>query len=145
MAANVLVNPPGDWFAHMHDENDARALFDHAVGLGLAAVPPDSDARHSLRRASKAELASLALRDVAWDAKLDGSGAPDLRAATNHASSLYQRTPVRRMIEPVSHWWRGRLGLTKQEQQRVFLEISPGANLDHANLSAKLMGGADRH
>lgn len=143
MAANVLVNPPGDWFAHMHDERDARALFDHAVDLGLATVPPDRDPAHPLHRAPRAELASLALHGVEWDARLPVLENSDPKPPAEQ--DMYASTHVARMIEPVAHWWRGRLGMTKQEQQRVFLEISPKANLDHANLSAKLMGGVDRH
>jgi len=148
MAANVIVNPPGDWFAHMHEHDDARRLFDHALTLGLDAVPPDADDYHPLRLGG-ASPEALGLPSSGWDAPV-GRGAsaegatPDERAAA-WADDTYSSLTVRRAIGPVARWWRGRTGLSKAEQQRVFLEISPGADLGHAKLSAQLMGGSDRH
>ncbi|KAA0154052.1 hypothetical protein FNF27_04241 [Cafeteria roenbergensis] len=154
MAANVLVNPPGDWFAHMHEEADARALFEHAVELGLAAIPPDADSLHPLRTSHRGSLGPMGLAGVAWDAAEGGDGSKaggpvdgeeaDRRAG-EWTDALYSGTTVAEMVRPVARWWRGRMGLSKEEQQRIYLEIDPTADLGHAKLSAKLMGGSDRH
>jgi hypothetical protein len=139
MAANVLANPPGDWFAHMHDESDAAALFEHLVRLGAASVPPSLDRHHPLRRCNGTEMRGLGLAEVGWDIPLDEGS-----LTTRRQAAMYQNSPVADVIQPVARWWRGRMGLSKEEQQRVFLEVDPSANLDHAKLSAQFMG-KDRH